>query len=46
MSFFTPDGTHYFPAGSPLGVLRGAEAIADCWVAVLPNWVPIGPLTI
>lgn len=32
MSFFTPDGTHYFPSGSPFGVLRSAEAIADCWV--------------
>lgn len=32
MSYFVPAGTHYFPAGSPFGVLRGAEAIADCWV--------------
>lgn len=32
MAFFAPDGTHYFPAGSPFGVLRGAAAIADCWV--------------
>jgi ketosteroid isomerase-like protein len=32
MAFFAPQGTHYFPAGSPFGVLRGAEAIADCWV--------------
>jgi ketosteroid isomerase-like protein len=32
MSFFAAEGTHYFPAGSPFGVLRGSEAIADCWV--------------
>lgn len=32
MSYFVPEGTHYFPEGSPFGVLRGAEAIADCWV--------------
>ncbi|RTL47492.1 MAG: nuclear transport factor 2 family protein [Rhodocyclaceae bacterium] len=32
MSFFVPQGTHYFPEGSPFGVLRGAAAIADCWV--------------
>lgn len=31
MSFFIPEGTHYFPEGSPFGVLRGAAAIADCW---------------
>ncbi|HEY8856989.1 MAG TPA: nuclear transport factor 2 family protein [Rugosibacter sp.] len=33
MSFFIPEGTHYFPEGSPFGVLRGAQAIADCWVS-------------
>ncbi|MES2237374.1 MAG: nuclear transport factor 2 family protein [Pseudomonadota bacterium] len=32
MSFFIPEGTHYFPEGSPFGVLRGAQAIAECWV--------------
>lgn len=32
MSFFDPDGVHYFPEGAPFGALRGAEAIADCWV--------------
>jgi hypothetical protein len=32
MSFFVEEGTHYFPAGSPFGVLRGANSIADCWV--------------
>ena len=32
VSFFVPEGTHYFPEGSPFGVLRGAAAIADCWV--------------
>ena len=32
MDFFVPEGTHYFPEGSPFGVLRGAAAIADCWV--------------
>jgi len=31
-SYFTPDGTHYFPDGSPFGALRGARSIADCWV--------------
>ena len=31
MSYFTPDAIHYFPLGSPLGALRGAEANADCW---------------
>jgi hypothetical protein len=31
-SFFIPEGTHYFPEGSPFGILRGSEAIADCWV--------------
>lgn len=32
MSFFVEEGTHYFPTGSPFGVLRSAESIADCWV--------------
>ena len=32
MACFTPGGTHYFPSGSPFGVLRGAEVIADFWV--------------
>ena len=32
MDFFIPEGTHYFPEGSPFGVLRGAAAIAHCWV--------------
>lgn len=28
---FTDDGVHYFPAGSPFGALRGAQAIGECW---------------
>lgn len=32
LSCFSPDAVHYFPAGSAFGALRGAEAIADCWV--------------
>lgn len=31
MACFDPEGTHYFPEGS-FGALRGAAAIADCWV--------------
>lgn len=31
-SYFTADGTHYFPDGSPFGALRGAREIADRWV--------------
>ena len=31
MAFFVAEGCHYFPAGSPFGVLRGAAAIAECW---------------
>lgn len=31
-AFFVAEGTHYFPEGSPFGVLKGAEAIAECWV--------------
>ena len=31
MAFFVEDAVHYFPAGSPFGVLRGAQAIAECW---------------
>ncbi len=27
-----PDAAHYFPAGSPFGTFRGAEAIAQGWV--------------
>lgn len=42
MSFFVDEATHYFPAGSPFGVLRGAQAIADCWVRCVEelgsNW--------
>ncbi len=30
-AYFTKDGTHYFPEGSPFGVLRGSVAIGDCW---------------
>jgi SnoaL-like domain len=30
-AYFTPDGTHYFPEGSPFGALRGARAIGECW---------------
>ena len=30
-AFFTSDARHYFPAGSPFGVLDGAQAIGDCW---------------
>ena len=37
MSFFVPEGTHYFPEGSPFGVLRGAEAIADGWVSCVAD---------
>ncbi len=32
VAFFTPDARHYFPAGSPFGLLDGAQAIAECWV--------------
>ena len=28
---FAESGTHYFPEGSPFGVLRGSVAIGDCW---------------
>ncbi len=31
MAYFTSEGTHYFPEGSPFGTLRGARAIGDCW---------------
>lgn len=30
-AYFTPDGTHYFPEGGPLGAMRGAEAIGAGW---------------
>lgn len=30
-SWFTPDAAHYFPAGSPFGVFRGARAIGEGW---------------
>jgi ketosteroid isomerase-like protein len=29
--WFVPEAVHYFPAGSPFGTLRGAEAIGRCW---------------
>ncbi len=29
---FRPDAVHYFPAGSPFGVFRGADAIARGWI--------------
>lgn len=32
MSFFTTDAVHLFPEGTAFGALRGARAIADCWV--------------
>jgi ketosteroid isomerase-like protein len=32
MSYFTPDAVHYFPQRTAFGALRGARAIADCWV--------------
>jgi hypothetical protein len=32
VSYFTLDAVHYFPEGGPYGALRGAKAIADCWV--------------
>ena len=31
MAFFTENGTHYFPEGSPFGILVGARSIGDCW---------------
>ncbi len=31
MVYFTPQGTHYFPEGSPFGTLKGARVIGDCW---------------
>ena len=41
MRYFTPDAVHYFPAGTALGVLRGARTIAECWrrcVQELGSW--------
>ena len=32
MRTMTADAVHYFPEGGPFGALRGARAIADCWV--------------
>lgn len=29
--WFVPEAVHYFPDGSPFGVLQGAEAIGACW---------------
>lgn len=29
---FIPDAIHYFPAGSPFGAFRGADAIARGWI--------------
>lgn len=31
LSCLSPEADHYFPAGSPFGVFRGAEAIAEGW---------------
>ncbi len=31
LSCLAPQAVHYFPAGSPFGVFRGAQAIADGW---------------
>ena len=32
VSYFVENAVHYFPKGSPFGALRGATAIADCWI--------------
>ena len=30
-AYFTPQGRHLFPAGSPFGALEGALVIGECW---------------
>lgn len=37
-SFFVAEATHYFPAGTPFGALRGAQAIAECWARCVEEW--------
>lgn len=47
--YFTEDGVHYFPEGSPFGALRGAKAIAACWVTCvrdLGSWWTIDRMVV